>query len=77
MNRGTYDCNSSSTKIENEGVTLTDDFLVKTADNSSSGGLVNDTKNIHSRNGDDFLVETVSQLGADAPAVNFSICPGD
>ncbi|KAG2351205.1 NAD-specific glutamate dehydrogenase-domain-containing protein, partial [Suillus spraguei] len=41
----------SSTKIENEDVMLTDDFLVETAGDGSSSGLVDDMKNVHSRNG--------------------------
>jgi len=40
-----------SSKIEDENVVLTDNFLVKTVCNGSSSGLIDDTKNIHSGDG--------------------------
>jgi hypothetical protein len=45
------DIESSSTKIENEDVALAVDHFVKTISDSASGGLIDDTKDVHSRNG--------------------------
>jgi hypothetical protein len=41
----------SSSEIEDKDVTLTNDFLVKTVSDSSSSGLIDDTKNVHSGDG--------------------------
>jgi hypothetical protein len=46
---------SSSSEIEDENVTFTRDLLVKTVCDSSSGGLVDDTKNVKASNGTSVL----------------------
>src|SRR6267154_2114944 len=49
------DIEGSSTEIENEHVALADHLLVETVRDSSSRGLVDNTKDIHARDGTNVL----------------------
>ena len=46
---------SSSIKIEDEDITFTGYFLIKTVDDRSSRRLVDDSENVHSRDGSGVL----------------------
>jgi hypothetical protein len=52
-----------SSKIEDENVVLTDNFLVKTVCNGSRSGLADDTKNVHSKDGAGIGVLCSQSLG--------------
>ena len=49
------DIESSSSEIEDEDVTLADDLLVETVGDGGSGGLVDDTEDVHTGDGTGIL----------------------
>jgi hypothetical protein len=49
LNRQERDVERSSSKIENEHVLLADSLLVESVGDSGSGGLVDDTEDVHAR----------------------------
>jgi hypothetical protein len=49
------DIEGSSTKIEDKNITLAGDFLVETVGDSGSRGLVDNTKDVQTRNGASIL----------------------
>ena len=55
LNGEERDIESSSSKIEDEDVSLADDLLIKAVSDGSSGGLVDDTEDVHARNGSGIL----------------------
>jgi NAD-specific glutamate dehydrogenase len=46
---------SSSSKIEDEDISLADDLFVESVSDSSSGGFVDDTEDVHARDGSSIL----------------------